>query len=491
MRRLLLLAAFLLAVWAASSMASPRVQGCAFSVTPTTYEPPRNRAAVLAGLDLAGFNMIAPDDSFFGTPLVETGTRANRRLAYEPYIPPTLLKAIAWIESSMTQADWNTPFGAVGPALISFDCGHGIMQVTSGMTSPADNGWPSRQQALVATHYLYNIARGAAILVSKWNAASEARPVAGTDTEGSPRIVENWYFAVWGYNGFTGPGANRSNHPADPVYAEWPRTGYSCGPLDDGYGHSYANYPYQELVYGCASRPPSVDGHQLWTPPNVPYALPDLSDPRWAGPLSLDNWAACSGGSDCSAMDIPSPLPWHYDQTPRPGDGVADYLLGSPVLVASRNAVSQPENRVAISNAGTGILAWRARPGQSWIGVNKQAGVALGLDVPCAAGAPCDRSPILTITIEDEDVDAPGWVDIESLTTGEVWRISVVAGSMRDVNCDGAVNTIDALFLLQFDAGLMESLPCEQNADVNADGRINSLDAVLILQFDAGLLQTL
>jgi hypothetical protein len=225
MRRLLVVGVLLLAGWAASSAAAPRAQGCAFSVTPNAYEPMLDRAVMLTGLELAGYNMIAPEDPFFGTPIVETGTRADRRVAFEPYVPPTLLKATGWIESSLAQADWNTPFGAVGPALISFDCGHGIMQITSGMTGPADDGWPSRQQALVATHYLYNIARGAAILVDKWNAAPQVRPVAGTDTEGSPRIIENWYFAVWSYNGFA-----RVNHPLYPDYRDWPRTGYSCGP---------------------------------------------------------------------------------------------------------------------------------------------------------------------------------------------------------------------------------------------------------------------
>ena len=164
-----------------------------------------------------------------------------------------------------TQTTRDAPFGGIGPALISFDCGHGIMQVTSGMTVPlGDDGRASPEQLLVATHYAYNIARGAAILADKWNAAPEYRPIAGTDTDSDPSIVENWYFAVWSYNGFTGPGAKRSNHPMDPVYGAWPRTPYSCGAANDGYGHNRGSYPYQELVWGCATRPPVVDGRQLW-----------------------------------------------------------------------------------------------------------------------------------------------------------------------------------------------------------------------------------
>lgn len=491
MRRLLLAGAFLMAAWAASSLAAPNAQGCAFSVAPTAYEPPRDRSVHLLGLELAGYNMLFPDDTFFGTPTVETGLRGARTTVDDPYAPPLLLKATGWIESGMSQADGNTPFAAVGPALISFDCGHGIMQITSGMTSPQDGRWPSSRQSLVGTHYLYNIGRGAAILVDKWNGAPEVRPIAGTDTDSDPTIVENWYFAVWGYNGFTGPGANRSNHPMDPDYA-WPRTGFSCGPADDGFGHRYGNYPYQELVFGCASRPPSVDGAQLWTAPSVPLALPDLSNPEWSEPLSLANFV-----SPYRDMDMPTPRPWHNDQTPQPGDGVPSFLLGSPILRVSHTSVDQLVNEVTISNIGSGILAWRVKHQQDWIAVDKQAGVALSRDVPCAEESPCQRSATLTITVAPEQApspNAPAWVEIESLTTGEVRYVWVAQGNpgplpiAGDVDCRGNANAIDAALILQFVASLVDSLRCPANADVNQDGAINPIDAALILQFEAGII---
>ena len=85
----------------------------------------------------------------------------------------------------------------------------------------------------------------------------------------------------------------------------------------------------------------------------------------------------------------------------------------------------------------------------------------------------------------------PGWVDIESLTTGEVWRIRAETGPIHDVDCDGSVNSIDAVLILQFDAGLAAGLPCEWNGEGNGDGLANAIDATLILQYDAGLLETL
>ena len=59
---------------------------------------------------------------------------------------------------------------------------------------------------------------------------------------------------------------------------------------------------------------------------------------------------------------------------------------------------------------------------------------------------------------------------------------------LGDADCGDSVNAIDAALVLQLNAGLVDSLPCETSADVNKDGRANALDAALILQYAAGLL---
>ncbi len=55
-----------------------------------------------------------------------------------------------------------------------------------------------------------------------------------------------------------------------------------------------------------------------------------------------------------------------------------------------------------------------------------------------------------------------------------------------DADCNGHVDSVDAIFVLQYVVLLIDEVPCPHNADVNADGEINALDAALILQEVAG-----
>ena len=82
-------------------------------------------------------------------------------------------------------------------------------------------------------------------------------------------------------------------------------------------------------------------------------------------------------------------------------------------------------------------------------------------------------------------VDEDGWVTIRESNV-----------MMGDVNCDGEVNTIDAMFILQHDVGLRQaSTQCPPqpddlyipNCDVRGDGACDSADALFILQCDLGM----
>jgi hypothetical protein len=425
----LLLSAILVAALAGTGHPRPVQADCAFPFAPSTYEDLKSRRLYLQAIDLASFNLLFPGDLYFGLPDLEYGMRGNR-LKAPGKIPPTILKAVSWIESGMTQAATDLPFGAVGQSLVSFDCGYGATQVTSGMTFPAgEDGRGSPQQALVATNFAYNIARGAWILADKWNSAPEEKPIAGVDTNGLPAIAENWYYAVWSYNGFTGPGSNRSNHPMDPIYGQWPRPPYSCGPQGDLKGHNRGNYPYQELVFGCAGSPPLVDGAPLWQP--LQLTLPDLSKDPWRSALKLANFVF-----PYVNLDIPTPQPFHLDPTPQPDPNLRAAVLGAPRLALDVSDVKigvaagsgSTVGTVQISNPGTGVLAWYATPSEPWLIVQPYAGAGVGADLPCAPASPCDRMGHLQISV-DAARAPPGnrqaLVRVQALGTNQAMTVNV------------------------------------------------------------------
>lgn len=108
-------------------------------------------------------------------------------------IPPAILKAVAWMESGWRQFD-----GSGQPLMGGDGVGIGIMQVSS-----YDPNNPEEVNRL-KTDIDYNIERGAQLLNQKWR----AYPKIGN---GDRNVLENWYFAVWGYNGW-----NSVNNPNNP-----------------------------------------------------------------------------------------------------------------------------------------------------------------------------------------------------------------------------------------------------------------------------------
>ena len=98
-----------------------------------------------------------------------------------------------------------------------------------------------------------------------------------------------------------------------------------------------------------------------------------------------------------------------------------------------------------------------------------------------------DATELFDATIGDPQVIYADTVDGE-ITCSHLPAVQPLVG---DASCDGAVNVVDAALVLQFNAGLLGSLPCPQNADENEDGSTDTIDAALILQFSAGLLNML
>ena len=130
------------------------------------------------------------------------------RVAEKRAIPSILLKAIARVESCYEHYNKDGSPKITGTSI-------GLMQINN-----RSGGYDSEK---LKYDIMYNIEAGADVLLSKWNMSSNNKVSSVGNMD--PNILENWYFALWAYNGWVG-----SNNPHTIS--------------------SYAKkYTYQQLVY--------------------------------------------------------------------------------------------------------------------------------------------------------------------------------------------------------------------------------------------------
>jgi hypothetical protein len=223
-------------------------------------------AELRSAFNRAGFGALVTDSSF-ALPRLETDPNGDGG-GVTGYVPPTLLKAIGWTETSWRHAGYEVQRGRTGRTLTSTSCAFGVMQVLTDMTI-VDR--PTPRQNLVGTDFRHNIAAGARILAEKWNSAPAVIPVVRPR---NPAVLEDWYYAVWAYHCFGERCTELGLHdnPDDPVLP-WPRPMYNSPEQLGSRGqYTRADYPYQELVYGLVQHPPRADGAPIWRP--LPVTLP-------------------------------------------------------------------------------------------------------------------------------------------------------------------------------------------------------------------------
>jgi len=222
-------------------------------------------SAVPAAVSAGGTN---PPDTYIRAHLKDATLRYN--------IPSVIFQAIAYQESGWRQFDANGNT-VIGSNATSQDIG--IMQINTTGRTDVDR---------LMTDIDYNIEIGAKILDGKWKLA----PGIG---DRDRNVLENWYYAIWAYNGFSS-----TNNPNTP-----------------GGRH------YQDRVLALMARQVlGSDGQPLWPPVAVTLPNPSIitDPPSW----------------------IPTPQPVHYgDLYGGFNQGDNFRVLESPagaVLSASRSA---------------------------------------------------------------------------------------------------------------------------------------------------------
>jgi hypothetical protein len=259
-----------------------------------TYQP--QLAEVNDALSRAGANALADDPSFR---LPDEHTALDDGPATMPgYIPPSVLKAISWFESGWRQATYSVSRGNRGRTITSSECAYGLVQVLTGMEHIST---PNQRQTQIGTDYLHNAAAGAQILVDKWNMAPRKLPVYGRR---DPRIIEDWYFALWAYHCFGDDICSRydvHDDPDDPAL-KWPRPVVGTIEFKDG-PFTLTDYPYQEVIFGWIANPPLQNGLQLWQP--VPVQLPAHGTVGFPTPNNTQETSAHLEGGQ--ALPVPTP----------------------------------------------------------------------------------------------------------------------------------------------------------------------------------------
>ena len=130
------------------------------------------------------------------------------RVAEKRAIPSILLKAIARVESCYEHYNQDGSPKITGTSI-------GLMQINN-----RNGGYDTDK---LKYDIMYNIEAGADVLLSKWSMSSyNIVPSVGNM---DPNVLENWYFALWAYNGW----ASSNNPNTISSYAK--------------------KYTYQQLIY--------------------------------------------------------------------------------------------------------------------------------------------------------------------------------------------------------------------------------------------------
>jgi len=90
--------------------------------------------------------------------------------------------------------------------------------------------------------------------------------------------------------------------------------------------------------------------------------------------------------------------------------------------------------------------------------------------------------------LADGTLGGPQPVEAE-VQQGEIYCVEKQENKLLgDADCDGEITSLDASWILQYSAGLVEEVPCPDLADVNGDGHVDAVDSTIVLQKVAGLI---
>jgi hypothetical protein len=268
---------------------------------------------------------------------------------------------------------------------------------------------------------------------------------------------------------------------------------------------SYSEGGADSLAVTCGDPSPA---------PATPTATPTATPPACFGDecpefaIGLD--ANGDGTNDCGTgvpqavgNGAPDPVPVQVSDTTCEIRQGIKFLVNAYLLEtggAHYSGLDIVLNFQGVSSAGRGDMLWQGCAIE--VVAYEMSFEATGCTIDVAPASPVDHVGLMavfsfactnsgsialghefgeTTLVAENGASLREWQTVDELmvTCGDE---PIVAG---DADCNGAVNSVDAALVLQYDARLLGELPCKSSADVNRDGSANAIDAALILQTEA------
>lgn len=271
-----------------------------------------------------------------------------------PHVSAAILHGVAYTESDWHQfnsSDFQIGGEPVGSPIESFDGGWGEYQQTWGMPPQCQASNNCRSDASRIQHdQSYNIGTGIQALINAWNATAG---VSSNSDPNDPYKANDWFFAVWAYNGSSG------NNPADVPPSQYGRW-YPGAPF---------NSIYEERVWYFADHPQNATTG--WTDNYVPSLGSSLLPPQSDFTNTNDSFVYCV------TCTIPDWTAGSYDRD-WVGYGASDgrtagYFTAAFAQLGGENVLGLPRD----NGGGAPVHAWGNGLAQDFGGGSKEPGALL------------------------------------------------------------------------------------------------------------------
>lgn len=274
-----------------------------------------------------------------------------------PHVSAAILHGVAYTESDWHQfnsASYDVNGEPIGAPVESYDGGWGEFQQTWAMPPQCNAQHNCRSDASrIQQDQSYNIGTGVQSLISDWNVTAG---VASSSDPNDPYKANDWFFAVWAYNGTYG---NNPNDIPSSDYANW----YPGAPFRS---------VYEEYVWYFAAHPEFYSNG--WTDNYIPSLGTTLLPPQSDFTGTSDSFV------DCGTCTIPDWTSGTYDHewvgAGAPDATIAGYFTTVFTQFGGENVVGLPRD----NGGGADVHRWGAGLVQDFGGGSALPGTIMLLD---------------------------------------------------------------------------------------------------------------